>query len=240
RRAARALRREGDPFRHDRPRVRVHRKGARPVEEAHVLARRRSRSPAQSDDRLRQPKSNADHVRRSQARSADRSFAPRASVKAWLAVLLLVGCGARTDLGAPRPIRASDAGSDVVSPPAIACVAKEKAVLSKGTTTNADVRIDSAFVYWNDGARIVRAPKNGSLTPEVVVDAAVDLGAWDVSPSGVVFSAHGETQVRRSDGAVLGVVSRPSVEVLAASGSQVYVVAPQGTDEALFAIASGT
>jgi hypothetical protein len=154
--------------------------------------------------------------------------------------LLMTACGARTDLGAPRPISGSPPVDSGGTPPAtIACAAKEKSVLSKGTTTNADVRIDDAFVYWNDGARIVRVPKTGSLTPEVVVDAVVDLGAFDVTTSGVVFAAHGESHVRRSDGAVLGVVARPSVELVAASGDRVYVVAPQGIEEGLFTVASG-
>ena len=158
----------------------------------------------------------------------------------WFVAALFLGCGARTDLGAPRPISGNppDAGGD--ASPSIACVAKEKSVLSKGTTSNADVRIDGAYVYWNDGSHVVRVPKTGSLTPEVVVDAVVDPGAFDVSPSGVVFAAHGGSQVRRSDGTVLGVVSRPSVEVVAASGAGVYVVAPQGSDEGLFAIIAGS
>ena len=157
------------------------------------------------------------------------------------ALLALMACGARTDLGAPRPISGSDGGTDAPPPPppSIACAAKERSVLSKGTSANADVRIDGSFVYWNDGARIVRVPKTGALTPEVVVDGAVDWGAYDVSPSGVVFSAHGSSQVKRADGAVLGAVSRPSVEVVATSGTSVYVVAPQGTDEGVFSIASG-
>lgn len=157
----------------------------------------------------------------------------------FLALLAITACGARTDLGAPRPISGTDAGEGGTPPPSIACVVKEKSVLTKGTTSNADVRIDGSFVYWNDGARIVRVPKTGALTPEVVVDGVVDLGAYDVSPSGVVFSLHGSSQVQRSDGTVLGVVSRPSAEVVATSGSRVYVVAPQGKDEALFAIVSG-
>ncbi|HEY2366102.1 MAG TPA: hypothetical protein VGH87_06950, partial [Polyangiaceae bacterium] len=158
----------------------------------------------------------------------------------WVLALLMTACGARTDLGAPRPISGSPPVDSGGTPPAtIACAAKEKSVLSKGTTTNADVRIDDAFVYWNDGARIVRVPKTGSLTPEVVVDAVVDLGAFDVTTSGVVFAAHGESHVRRSDGAVLGVVARPSVELVAASGDRVYVVAPQGIEEGLFTVASG-
>ena len=152
---------------------------------------------------------------------------------------MMAACGARTDLGAPRPISGSDGGSDAPPPPSIACAAKEKGVLSKGTTSNADVRIDGSFVYWNDGARIVRVPKTGALTPEVVVNGVVDLGAWDVSWSGVVFSPHGSSKVQSAGGAVLGVVSRPAVEVLAASGTSVYVVAPQGGDEGLFSIASG-
>jgi hypothetical protein len=161
-------------------------------------------------------------------------------VKKIFLASLLAACGARTDLGAPRPISGSDSGTTDGPSPSTSCAVKEKAVLTKSTTTNADVRIDGTYVYWNDGAHIVRVPKTGAVTPEVVVDATVDLGAYDLSSSGVVFAAHGGAQVRRSDGTVLGVVSRPSIEVLAVSGSSVYVVAPQGTDEGVFSIASGS
>ncbi len=158
----------------------------------------------------------------------------------WALALVLTACGARTDLGAPRPISSNPQDSGGTTPPTITCAAKEKSMLTKGTTTNADVRIDGAFVYWNDGAHIVRVPKTGSLTPEVVVDAVVDLGAFDVAPSGVVFAAHGDARVQRSDGVVLGVVSRPSVQLVAATGNDVYVVAPQGTIEGLFSLVSGS
>ena len=159
----------------------------------------------------------------------------------WLRALFALGavaCGARTDLGAPRPVSTGNPPDSGGTLPAIACVAKVKSVLSKGTTSDVDVRIDAAYVYWNDGAHIVRAPKNGGA-PEVVVDAVVDPGAFDTTGDGtVVYAAHGSTQVQRSDGTVLGVVSRPSVELVTFAGGTTYVIAAQGASEGLFAIAS--
>jgi hypothetical protein len=146
---------------------------------------------------------------------------------------LVAACGARTDLGAPRPTSENPPDSDAQPPVTIQCTAKEKTVLAHGTVNDVDVRIDSAFVYWNDGAHIVRVPKNGGAST-VVVDAVVDPGAFDVSPSGVVYAEHGKNQVRRADGTVLGVVSRPSIELVAVAAEAVYVVAPQGKDEALY------
>jgi hypothetical protein len=156
----------------------------------------------------------------------------------WLlAALVVTGCGARTDLGAPRPISGQTPDSGGTPPPTISCVATHKTALSHGTTSDFDVRIDGAYVYWNDGAHIVRVPKSGSPTPEVVVDAVVDPGGFDLDDAGqVVYAEHGSAQVRRSNGTLVGSVSRPGIELVAVSSKRTYVIAPQAKSEGLFTI----
>lgn len=111
---------------------------------------------------------------------------------------LSFGCGARTELrgdtlGSTPPTTNPDSGTIVP----VTCHATKTTAIGQGTANDDALRVDDAFVVWNDGARIVRAPKNGGATA-VVVDTVVD--AFDVSPTGVVYVAANDSFVKNANG----------------------------------------
>src|SRR5580704_6478409 len=91
---------------------------------------------------------------------------------------LLVGCGARTDLGAPVTTTLADGGTTGDGKAPTTCMVSTTTTLTTGTLKNVDVRLDDTSVYWNDGTAIKRVSKQGGAAATVAT-GTVDIGGYD-------------------------------------------------------------
>ena len=158
---------------------------------------------------------------------------------AWAFIVFALACGARTDLGSAVSIAPPDGGSTSKKDAATStCQFSEPTSIAQGAA-NVDVRLAGDFVYWNDGARIMRVAKSGGAS-EVVATALVNPGAFDASTGGVVFAAHGDAKVMLAPSSLVAVLPHAGIEALAAApNGHVYAVAPAGPFEALYDLHDG-